>query len=408
MKFVSLFSGIGLHDLGLTWAGWQPVAQCEIDPYCNAVLSRHWPNTPRFEDVKNVNRANILANCGGVSPRAITGGFPCQQISCAGKGAGIGTAASPTAVSGLWWEMWRIIAECRPDWLLIENVPALRTRGYDAVADSLEEIGYTCWPLVVGAEHVGAPHKRHRCWIVAYAAGNPGGTLRRAIVHALDGAGDAAACSVGDAAGTRRARGEPGAGGPVLDQSRRPELSGRSVSNELEHAPRDGWNERRAESTGHERQSAATGAGARSGAGVGLAVANRELPHRAGLEGHGWTEPANSGGGGAGLADSDRAGCGEQRGAVAIPAQQSALERPSAYRWPARPGERQYEWECPRTVARSKSRLGGPANGHRPRLATRAAQLKALGNANPPQVPYLIACAINRADAFISGGQHAG
>jgi site-specific DNA-cytosine methylase len=92
----------------------------------------------------------------------VCGGFPCTDISAAGKGAGIGGARS-----GLWFEMARIIAGVRPRWCLIENVSALRTRGADRVLADLESLGYDAWPLVVGAWAVGAPHRRNRVWIVA-------------------------------------------------------------------------------------------------------------------------------------------------------------------------------------------------------------------------------------------------
>lgn len=176
MKFLSLFTGIGLHDLGLEWAGMKCIGQCEMDDYCVGVLERHWPDLPRWRDVHNVNRDNVSA-CDGW-PDLITGGFPCQQVSCAGKGDGIGTEANPTAVSGLWWEMRRIIDECRPRWVLIENVPALRVRGADGVLAALEMLGYTCWPLVVGACHAGATIRRRRAWILALAQGRGEGGNR--------------------------------------------------------------------------------------------------------------------------------------------------------------------------------------------------------------------------------------
>lgn len=99
-----------------------------------------------------------------------TGGFPCQDISTAGKGAGIAKGAR----SSLWWEWYRLIASRRPRVVIAENVPALRTRGYDSVADALEGISYTVRTVVVGAEHVRAPQKRHRVWIVADRDGGHG------------------------------------------------------------------------------------------------------------------------------------------------------------------------------------------------------------------------------------------
>ena len=157
LKALDLFSGIGGFSLGLERAGITTVAFCEIDPWARRVLRKHWPDVPIYEDVTKLKGADV----GTVD--LVCGGFPCQDISCAGKGAGLEGARS-----GLWWEMHRIIAELRPRWVLAENVGALRTRGADEVLASLEGLGYTCWPLVVGADDVGAPHRRKRVWLVAH------------------------------------------------------------------------------------------------------------------------------------------------------------------------------------------------------------------------------------------------
>ena len=157
MKFLSLFSGIGGIDLGLERAGMECVGQVEIDPFCRAVLKKHWPSVMCMEDVKSVKGDEF----GPID--IIAGGFPCQDISCAGKGKGIFAERS-----GLWWEMRRVIEAVRPAWVLAENVPALRTRGADEVFASLEGLGYTVEPLVVGAWACGLRHKRDRCWIVAH------------------------------------------------------------------------------------------------------------------------------------------------------------------------------------------------------------------------------------------------
>lgn len=160
MRVLSLFSGIGGLELGLEWAGMTTVGQCEFDRYCRKVLEKHWPGMPRWIDVREVTGENVKERCGHVD--LVCGGFPCQDISVAGKGVGLSGERS-----GLYWEMWRVIKEVRPDWVLAENVPALRTRGADDVIASLEGLGYTVWPIVVGAWAVGAPHKRDRVWIVA-------------------------------------------------------------------------------------------------------------------------------------------------------------------------------------------------------------------------------------------------
>jgi len=156
---LSLFSGIGGLDLGFERAGFTIVAQCEKDDYCRRVLAKHWPGVPCHKDVKDVGRDTVP---GGVE--CVIGGFPCQDLSVAGKGAGIHGERS-----GLWWEMRRVIDEVRPRWVCVENVPALRSRGGDEVLASLEELGYSCWPLVVGACHAASTHQRKRAFVVAHA-----------------------------------------------------------------------------------------------------------------------------------------------------------------------------------------------------------------------------------------------
>lgn len=158
MNFLSLFSGIGGLDLGLEWAGWTCAAMCESEPWCRALLAERFPGVPLFDDVRTIE-----ATAGQYD--AVVGGFPCQDISSAGKGVGIEGERS-----GLWKEMHRVIASVRPRWVVAENVPALRTRGADRVLGDLEGEGYTCWPLVVGADDIRAPHRRKRVFILARMA----------------------------------------------------------------------------------------------------------------------------------------------------------------------------------------------------------------------------------------------
>jgi len=155
MKVGSLFSGIGGMDLGLERAGFSIVWQCESDDFCRSILSRHFPDTQCFQDVRSVTHERA----GSVD--LVCGGFPCQDISVAGNGDGLSGQRS-----GLWFEMLRIVRELRPDWVLVENVPRLRTLGSDVVLEGLEALDYSCWPLVVGADDAGALHERKRAWIV--------------------------------------------------------------------------------------------------------------------------------------------------------------------------------------------------------------------------------------------------
>jgi DNA (cytosine-5)-methyltransferase 1 len=158
-QVLDLFSGIGGFALAFEAAGFETAAFAEIEPYPCKVLAQHWPEVPNLGDVRGINGADYR---GAVD--VVCGGFPCQDISLAGKGAGITGARS-----GLWVEMLRIIRGSRPRFCLLENVPSLRTRGYDRVASDLEEAGYQSRPFVVGAANAGAPHLRPRVWVCAYA-----------------------------------------------------------------------------------------------------------------------------------------------------------------------------------------------------------------------------------------------
>jgi DNA (cytosine-5)-methyltransferase 1 len=164
VKVLDLFSGIGGFSLGLERAGFETVAFCEPNPFCQAVLKKHWPDVPVYEDVRELS-ADRLANDGIVFD-AICGGFPCQDISVAGKGAGLAGARS-----GLWWEFHRLIGETKPNWVIAENVSALRSRGLDEVLGSLAALGYDAEWHCIPASAVGAPHRRDRIWILAYPNG---------------------------------------------------------------------------------------------------------------------------------------------------------------------------------------------------------------------------------------------
>lgn len=133
-------------------------AFCEIDPWCRQHLAAHWPGVPVYSDVRTLRGADI----GPVD--LICGGFPCQDISEAGKRIGIDGSRS-----GLWVEFLRLVQELRPSWVVAENVAAIRYRGYDRVAADLAEAGYACRPFMVAALHVGATQERKRAWIVANA-----------------------------------------------------------------------------------------------------------------------------------------------------------------------------------------------------------------------------------------------
>ena len=173
MTFGSLFAGIGGFDLGLERAGMECRWQVEIDDYASRVLAKHWPTVRRWNDVRTFPPE------GDWHVDVVCGGFPCQDISVAGKGAGLAGERS-----GLWYEFARIIGELRPRYVVVENVAALLTRGMDAVLGTLSEIGYDAEWHVIPASAVGAPHRRERVWIVAHANG---GRLRWIGADARDG-----------------------------------------------------------------------------------------------------------------------------------------------------------------------------------------------------------------------------
>lgn len=155
MNVLSLFAGIGGFDLGLQRAGFDISAQVEIDPFCTKILEKHWPGVDRYEDITKIEEF----------PKAdiICGGFPCQDISVAGKGAGLSGDRS-----GLWTEALRAICMVRPKYAIMENVAALCNRGLSIILGSLAESGYDSEWDCLPARAFGAPHQRDRLFVVAY------------------------------------------------------------------------------------------------------------------------------------------------------------------------------------------------------------------------------------------------
>jgi len=169
-KVLDLFSGIGGFSLGLErTGGFETTAFCEICPKARKVLSKHWPNVKQYTDIRELTNERLKAD--GCGADVITGGFPCQDISIAGKGKGIKAERS-----GLWSEMFRLIGDVRPTWAIIENVSALRSKGLTLVLQNLCEIGYMCeWHCIpASCAAIGAPHQRDRIWIVAHTVADSG------------------------------------------------------------------------------------------------------------------------------------------------------------------------------------------------------------------------------------------
>jgi DNA (cytosine-5)-methyltransferase 1 len=337
MRVLDLFSGIGGFSLGLERAGMRTVAFCEIDPFCRRVLAKHWPGIPIYEDVRALDAPTLQRD--GIAVDIIAGGFPCQDISSAGKRAGL---AGPR--SGLWREYARLIGEVRPRFAIVENVADLRARGLGEVLGDLAALGYDALWESIPASAVGAPHRRDRVWIVAHAddgqqnqpegevwAGDIGPITRRRDL----GAGRASA-DVSDAHGRRR--------------KERAQLHGVPEQDPADRHPRG----RHADGLGHEVADAHGEAGrseawdAERGTG-GVALCER---------------PAQSRGRRCDVADADS----EQAERIAVA-------------WPERD-----PWEFEPDVGRVAPRLPGDVD-----------RLRALGNSVVPQIPEIIGRAIMKA-----------
>ncbi len=163
MRVLDLFSGIGGFSLGLERAGMETVAFCEIDPFCQKVLKKHWPDIPVHDDVRVLDGREY-------SPDLVCGGYPCQPFSTAGKRGG------EKDDRHLWPSMFAIIKRCRPSWVVAENVAGHITMGLDSVLSDLESEGYACQAFIIPACAVDAKHRRDRVWVVANDAKRFDGT----------------------------------------------------------------------------------------------------------------------------------------------------------------------------------------------------------------------------------------
>lgn len=163
MTHASLFSGIGGFDLAAEWAGWTNAFNCEIDPFCRKVLKYHFPDAEQYEDIKKSDFSKWRDRID-----VLTGGFPCQPFSLAGKRKGTEDDRY------LWPAMLNVIRTVRPRWIVAENVLGIVnwSKGlvFDTVCSDLETNGYEVQPFIIPACGVGAPHRRDRCWFVAHRA----------------------------------------------------------------------------------------------------------------------------------------------------------------------------------------------------------------------------------------------
>ena len=322
----SLFSGIGGLDLGiergLASAGVaaETIWQVEQSDYCRRVLSRHWPNTVRYTDVRTITAETVHP------VDVLVGGFPCQDISTAGKGAGLAGEKS-----GLFFEMARIVRELEPRIVVMENVPAITSRGLDTVLGTMASLGYGARWGGLRASEVGAPHRRERWFCVCWLADSDEkrSEWSRPTRHGRPGSQDASIRAEISMADNDRKRGAA--------RTRMAAIKGADLSDPDRG---DGRGPSMADSIGYRPQGQQP-----------TRPATRPA-YRAVGAGERWPTQPEVG-----------------RGIAGVPAR---LDSP--HRWPAPPGP-QHAWEPPRT---------------RPRQSHDRERLKALGNAVVPQCAAVI------------------
>ena len=165
MRVLDLFSGIGGFSLGLERAGMETVAFCEIEPFCQKVLAKHWPDVPIYDDITKLT-AEKLENDGITEISVLTGGIPCQPFSNAGHKKGANDDRH------LWPSMLSVIIDVRPDWVICENVTGIVGMELDNIISDLERNGYAAWTFIIPACAVGAWHNRPRVWVIANTNGS--------------------------------------------------------------------------------------------------------------------------------------------------------------------------------------------------------------------------------------------
>lgn len=166
LTHLSLFSGIGGLDLAAEWAGIQTVGQCEWAEYPTKVLEKHWPDVPRWKDIRTLTGESFYERTGRRTVDIISGGFPCQPFSVAGKQRG------KEDDRYLWPEMVRVITELRPTWIIGENVAGIVRMALPDILSELEACGYRTRTFLIPACAVGARHRRYRVAIVGYSEHN--------------------------------------------------------------------------------------------------------------------------------------------------------------------------------------------------------------------------------------------
>jgi DNA (cytosine-5)-methyltransferase 1 len=186
LRMIDTFSGIGGFSLAARWLGGIETVQfVEREPYCQHVLRKHWPDVPIHDDICTFNPAPGSADI-------VCGGFPCQDISTAGKQAGIKEGTR----SGLFYELMRVVRLVGPRYVVLENVAAITSNGLDAVLGTLAEAGFDAEWACIPAADVGACHRRDRWWCVAYASSSDRQWRAEGIGRRRRSAADAGGCGI--------------------------------------------------------------------------------------------------------------------------------------------------------------------------------------------------------------------
>ena len=181
LTHLSLFSGIGGLDLAAEMAGITTVGQCEWADYPTMILEKHWKDVPRWRDIRTLTKESFYEKTGLRTVDIVSGGFPCQPFSLAGKRMG------KEDDRYLWPEMLRVIRELRPSWVIGENVPGIVNLALDTVLSDLENEGYTSQAFIIPACGVDAPHRRDRVAILSYSGSKRMGSYGTTTVASEDG-----------------------------------------------------------------------------------------------------------------------------------------------------------------------------------------------------------------------------
>ena len=206
LRIIDTFSGIGGFSLAARWlGGFQTVAFVEREPFCQSILRKHWPDVPIHDDITTFQPEPHSAD-------VVCGGFPCQDISIAGKQAGIYQGTR----SGLFYELIRVVRLVRPQFVILENVSAILANGLDTVLAELAQAGFDAEWACIPASAVGACHQRDRWWLVAYPNSSVGSIRRQQLLWG-EKAGESGQCGenhIGSAAGLSGAGSQADAANP--------------------------------------------------------------------------------------------------------------------------------------------------------------------------------------------------